>query len=76
VLAKADGHALTYAGAAFIAVPARRELRERLQQLAIARAPVTGLRLKGAQWVKPKLTARVRHLVGAKYLRHATVRVV
>jgi hypothetical protein len=35
---------------------------------------VNGLRMKGAQWVAPKLTARVRHLAGAKYLRHAVVK--
>jgi hypothetical protein len=35
--AKADEHALTYAGAAFIAVLASHELRERLQRFAIAR---------------------------------------
>jgi hypothetical protein len=27
-----------------------------------------------AQWVKPQLVARVRHLAGAKHLRHGTVR--
>jgi bifunctional non-homologous end joining protein LigD len=45
LLAKANGHALTYAGAAFIAVPGKAgsDLRERLRQLAIAQAPVTGL---------------------------------
>jgi hypothetical protein len=30
--------------------------------------------LKDAEWVEPKLTARVRHLAGAKYLRHAVVK--
>jgi hypothetical protein len=35
---------------------------------------LTGLRLKDAQWVEPRLTARVRHLAGAKYLRHAVVK--
>jgi hypothetical protein len=47
--------------------------RERLQQLAITRTPLAGLRLK-AQWVEPMLTARVRHLAGAKFLRHAVVK--
>jgi bifunctional non-homologous end joining protein LigD len=76
LLAKADRRVLTYAGAAFIGLrgDAWHELRERLQQIAIAHAPLTGLRLKGAEWVQPKLTARVRHLAGAKYLRHAVVR--
>jgi hypothetical protein len=30
--------------------------------------------MKGAQWVEPRLTAKVRHLAGAKYLRHAVVK--
>jgi hypothetical protein len=52
--------------AAFIGVQgeARRKLKQRLQQSIIARAPATGLRLKGAQWVEPKLTVLVRHLAG------------
>jgi ATP-dependent DNA ligase len=76
LLAKADGHMLTYAGAAFIGLrgDAWHELRERLQQIAIARTPLTGLRLKDAQWVEPTLIAKVRHLAGAKYLRHAVVK--
>ena len=45
-----------------------------LEQIAITRSPLTGLRMKDAQWVEPMLTARVRHLAGAKYLRHAVVR--
>ena len=76
LLAKADGHVLTYAGAAFIGLSSDgwHELRERLQQLAIRRPPLAGLRLKDAEWIEPKLTARVRHLAGAKYLRHAVVK--
>ena len=46
---------------------------ERLQQLAISRTPLAGLRIK-ARWVEPKLTAKVRHLAGAKFLRHAVVK--
>jgi len=76
LLAKADGHNLTYAGAAFIGLrgDAWDALGERLKQLAIKYAPVRGLRMKDAQWVEPKLTAKVRHLAGAKYLRHAVVK--
>jgi bifunctional non-homologous end joining protein LigD len=76
LLAKADKHTLSYAGAAFIGLrgDAWHELRERLQQIAIKGSPVIGLRLKDAQWVEPTLTARVRHLAGAKYLRHAVVK--
>jgi DNA ligase D-like protein (predicted ligase) len=74
LLAKANGHALTYAGAAFIGLSSNAwdSLREQLQP--INRAPLTGLRMKDAQWVKPRLTAKVRHLAGAKYLRHAVVK--
>ena len=75
LLAKADGHGLSYAGAAFIGLTGDgwQELRERLQQLAITRTPLAGLRLK-AQWVEPMLAARVHHLAGAKFLRHAVVK--
>ena len=74
MLAKADG---SYAGAAFIGLTGDgwQELSERLKQLAISRTPLAGLRLK-AQWVEPKLTAKVRHLAGAKFLRHAVVKML
>ena len=73
LLANAD---LTYAGAAFIGLRGEEweALRERLKQFATRHAPVTGLRMKDAQWVEPRLTAKVRHLAGAKYLRHAVVK--
>jgi hypothetical protein len=31
-------------------------------------------RRQGSGWVQPQLPARVRHLAGTEYLRHATVR--
>jgi ATP-dependent DNA ligase len=64
IRAKADKHTLTYAGAAFIGLRGDEwhDLRERLKQNAIARSPLPGLRMKDAQWVEPKLTAKVRHL--------------
>jgi bifunctional non-homologous end joining protein LigD len=76
LLAKADGQGLIYAGAAFIGLrgDAWHDFRERLQRIAVARSPLIGLRMKGAEWVEPKLTANVRHLAGAKYLRHAVVK--
>src|SRR4029078_5312889 len=69
LLATADKHALTYAGAAFIGLRADawHDLRDRLAQTAITHSPLTGLRIKDAQWVEPTLTAKVRHLAGAKY---------
>ena len=76
MLANADGHNLTYAGAAFIGLrgDAWDALGQRLKHLAVNRAPLSGLRMKGTQWVKPTLTAKVRHLAGAKYLRHAVLK--
>jgi bifunctional non-homologous end joining protein LigD len=76
LLATADGHNLTYAGAAFIGLrgDAWDALGERLKHLAIKHAPLRGLRMKDAQWVQPRITAKVRHLAGAKYLRHAVVK--
>ncbi|MGZ8415836.1 MAG: hypothetical protein ACXWVQ_02455 [Methyloceanibacter sp.] len=66
LLAKTDGHTLTYAGAAFIGLrgDAWHALHDRLKRIAIARAPVTGLRMQGAQWVEPRFTANVRTLPG------------
>jgi hypothetical protein len=49
--------------------PGRTRERIKVKQCAIPK-----LRLPDATWVEPKLIARVRSLVGAKYLRHATVR--
>ena len=67
---------LIYAGSAFIALSGieRNELSARLQPSKLERCPIPKLRFPDAQWVKPQLTARVRHLAGAKYLRHGTVR--
>jgi hypothetical protein len=36
--------------------------------------PFPKLTFPDAQWVKPELLARVRHLAATKYLRHGTVR--
>jgi len=50
----------------------RAELAVRLKKLEYC--PIPKLRFPDAQWVKPLLKARVRHLLGTGYLRHATVR--
>jgi bifunctional non-homologous end joining protein LigD len=78
LLAKAGKQGLAYAGAAFFAVPGDtgRDLFERLRRLSATHSPIAGLRLKDAKWVRPEVTARVRHLVGASHLRHATVRTI
>ena len=76
LLAQANADGLTYAGVAFIAISGteRAELSARLHMSKLPRCPIARLRFPDAQWVKPQLTVRVRHLAGAKYLRHATVR--
>jgi bifunctional non-homologous end joining protein LigD len=66
LLAEADGEALKYAGSAFIALPGieRAELNARLQMSKLECCPIPKLRFPDAQWVKPQLMARVRHLAG------------
>jgi len=75
LLAQSNAGGLRYAGSAFIALSGtdRAELAVRLKKLE--HCPIPKLRFPDAQWVKP-LKARVRHLSGSGYLRHATVRAV
>jgi ATP-dependent DNA ligase len=76
LLAQVDTRGLAYAGSAFIALSGteRAELSARLQKSE--RCPLPRLRFPDAQWVKPQLMARVRHLSGTSFLRHATVRAI
>ena len=76
LLARANAQGLTHAGSAFITLISsqRAELSARLQTSKLERCPIPKLRFPDAHWVKPQLMARVRHLAGAKYLRHGTVR--
>jgi len=78
LLARDDGDGLTYAGAAFIALPAeaKEQLLFRLQELSFELPPIPGLQLKTAQWIKPNVVVRARHLAGSKSLRHATVKAI
>jgi bifunctional non-homologous end joining protein LigD len=78
LLARADGEGLAYAGSAFIALSGteRAELSARLVAGKLQQSPIPKLRFADAQWVKPHLKARVRHLSGSGYLRHGTVRAV
>ena len=78
LLARAEQYGLSYAGSAFFGLSsdARENLQVRLAVLDTDKAPVPGLRSKTAQWIKPELIARGRHLGGAKGLRHATVKSV
>jgi bifunctional non-homologous end joining protein LigD len=76
LLARAEPEGLSYIGSAFIALAGneRDELRAHLEVNKVGRCAIAKFRFPDAQWVKPDLVARVRHLAGTKYLRHGTVR--
>jgi ATP-dependent DNA ligase len=76
LLAKPNAQGLSYVGSAFIALAGieRKELSARIQMSKLERCPIPKLRFPDAQWVKPQLKARVRHLSGTSYIRHGTVR--
>ncbi len=76
LLARAEPEGLTYVGSAFIALAGneRDKLRARLEVNKVERCQLARFRFPDAQWVKPQLMARVRHLAGTKYLRHGTLR--
>jgi bifunctional non-homologous end joining protein LigD len=78
LLAQADQHGLSYAGAAFIALPPDEgdQLHLRLDRYATDRSPLAHFRKSAARWVKPKIVARVRHLAASSSVRHATVRAI
>ena len=78
MLAKADRSNLIYAGAAFLALneDARKELKAKMATLTQELPAFPWLRNRKAQWVKPKLNLKVKHLAGARLLRHATVKAV
>jgi len=42
--------------------------------LAMAKPPLRGLRQGSAQWLRPELRVRVKHLKARGVLRHATVK--
>jgi len=48
--------------------------RERMAALAVAKPPLRGLRQGSAQWLRPELRVRVKHLKAKGSLRHASVR--
>jgi ATP-dependent DNA ligase len=76
LLARANGQRLAYAGSAFITLSGneRKDFWTRLENLTVGQCPLARLRMPNAEWVQPEIVARVRHLAGAKYLRHGTVR--
>jgi bifunctional non-homologous end joining protein LigD len=70
-----DGR-LEFAGPAILNPPQalRAAWRERMAALAVAKPPVRGLRQGSAQWLRPELRVRVKHLKAKGVLRHATVK--
>jgi DNA ligase D-like protein (predicted ligase) len=76
LLARVQPQGLSYAGSAFIALSSdeRQKLSARLDMSKVERCSLPRLRFPDAQWVKPRLVARVRHLSGTSYVRHGTVR--
>ena len=70
-----DGR-LEFAGPAILNPPQalRAAWRERMAALAVAKPPVRGLRQGTAQWLRPELRVRVKHLKAKGVLRHATVK--
>jgi hypothetical protein len=47
---------------------------ELMAALAVAKPPLRGLRQGSAQWLRPELRVRVKHLNAKGVLRHASVR--
>jgi hypothetical protein len=47
---------------------------ELMAALAVAKPPLKGLRQSSAQWLRPELRVRVKHLKAKGVLRHATVK--
>ena len=76
LLAKAKGHSLIYAGAAFLGLPGNKRdvLSAKVEELAADSPSIPWLRNREARWVKPRLTLSVRHLAGPGLLRHASVK--
>src|SRR6476620_5635146 len=75
-LAHNDASGLNYAGAAFIALASeeRAQFLGELERLTTSCAAFKSSRMLDVKWCHPKLLVEVKHLVGSKTLRHATVR--
>src|SRR5262245_7487844 len=67
------GGRLVFAGPAIMNSPQalRAAWEERMAALAIAKPPLRALRQGSAQWLRPELRVRVRHLEAKGVLRHA-----
>jgi DNA ligase D-like protein (predicted ligase) len=76
LLAKHENGRLVYAGPAFLALDARdwQLLEDELRRLGEEQPAVSYLRNRNAQWLRPELTVRVKHLACDGYLRHAAVK--
>src|SRR5262245_17548202 len=76
LLAHPDDFGLIYAGAAFIALAGeqRRQFFAEIEHLATSWEMFKSSRMSDVKWCHPKLRVEVKHLVGSKMLRHATVR--
>ena len=61
-------------GSAFIALAGDERNKPRARLDKVERCPLARFQFPDAQWVKPRLVARVRYLAGTKYIRHGTVR--
>jgi bifunctional non-homologous end joining protein LigD len=70
-----DGE-LKFAGPAILYPPQkeRAQWATLMAALAMAKPPLRGLRQGSAQWLRPELRVRVRHLRAKGTLRHATVK--
>jgi DNA ligase D-like protein (predicted ligase) len=70
-----SGPAARYVGNAVIPMPERDKARfwARIEAMGTPRARLSALHRRKARWLKPGLTAKVRHMRGEEALRHATV---
>ena len=75
LLAREEAGRLIYAGSAFITLGGAEGERfwSRTAHVATGKPALKELRTRRAQWLKPELRVRVRHLKGGDKLRHATV---
>jgi hypothetical protein len=76
LLARDRGGKLEFAGPAILRPPsgARSEWAEKLAALSIDKPALEGMRSGKAQWLKPEIRVRARHLKAKGTLRHATVK--
>jgi hypothetical protein len=74
LLARDRGGKLEFAGPAILRPPsgARSEWAEKLAALSIDKPALEGMRSGKAQWLKPEIRVRARHLKAKGTLRHAT----